>query len=145
VTGAGRDAYGGGEPDRGGRREALDALLGLSLQDGARADEADAGGDALDHSRHVARPGTYLDRDQHKGRRRQRDRHMRAQAGGFAHPFTLNPNQAAEHGGAAEAPGHPHEVSGIREVEPREVHAADRFIPRATTGYSFGLFFRRCP
>jgi len=74
-------------------------------EDRARSQKGDAGGHRFDQAQGVhperilvakGNLGKLLaDDDEQAGG--DRDQHMRAQPGGFAHPFALEPDQAAQH------------------------------------------------
>ena len=74
----------------------------VGVQDGARADEADAGEDLGRDAPGIAAARAHLDREVREGGRPDADQDVRAQAGRLALQLALEADDPAEHGGQGE-------------------------------------------
>lgn len=81
------------DPGSGGQPQHV-AFVG-ALQDRARADEADAGGNALDDAANLADRHLQLHRHQYEHGRSQCDEHVRAQSRRFVGVLTLDADDRA--------------------------------------------------
>ena len=94
---AGSHADGGGHPHARGGRQAAYTVRVVAFQDGARAQEADTGHQALDHAAEVGVFDACLLRHHHEQRRAHGHQHVRAHARRFACVLALPAKGAAEH------------------------------------------------
>src|SRR5689334_7177844 len=98
LTHASRDAEPRGQPDGRRRREAGDLVRRLAPEDDARAEETDAGQDALDHAADRIRPTVALHRDDDQ---RGAEAHQRegAKPRGLASKLAIEPDGGPAHEG----------------------------------------------
>src|SRR5688500_18161224 len=75
-TDTGGDAHRGGQPDAGSGGEPFDFFTLRQLENGAGADESDAGGDALDDTRQFASGETSLAGGDDEERAPERHQHV---------------------------------------------------------------------
>src|SRR5574341_1611729 len=104
-------------PDRRGRRQALDVVFFSTFEDGAGADKADAGSNALEGARSVSDIGAAFNGDEHERRAAEGDRHVGPKTGCFAHYLPLEADQAAEQSGRPEPNGDTNQVVRVGGAE----------------------------
>jgi hypothetical protein len=116
---AGGHADGGRHPKARRRGETPHLVFLAALQDGAGAEEADAGHDALHHAAQAVAADAGLQGHQHEHGRADRHKHVRADACVLALIFALvahEPAQESRQGESQHEPGELLQVGQVREL-----------------------------